>query len=203
MRFSTRAGGVAAALLLCALVAVSPTPSRARPVSDPSLPLVPALAVDLPPAAPAPMPVETVPAAPVPAPSLAARIADDADPAPSDAEEACLASAVYFESKGEPLRGQLAVAQVIVNRTRSGRFPASLCGVVKQRGQFSFVHSGHLPSVPRASAGWRKALAVARIARGDGAGPAAGNALFFHARRVSPGWHAVRVATIGNQVFYR
>jgi N-acetylmuramoyl-L-alanine amidase len=203
MRLSTRAGGFAAALLLCALAAVNPTPSRARPVSDPGLPLVPAIAVDLPPATPAPMPAETVPAAPAPAPLAAARIAGETDTAPSDAEEACLASAVYFESKGEPLRGQLAVAQVIVNRTRSGRFPASLCGVVKQHGQFSFVHGGHLPSVPHGSAGWRKAVAVARMARGDGAEPAAGNALFFHARRVSPGWHAVRVATIGNQVFYR
>jgi N-acetylmuramoyl-L-alanine amidase len=203
MRFSTRAGGVAAAFLLCALAAVNPTPSRARQVSDPNFPLVPALAIDLPPAAPAPIPVEAAPAAPVPASSLAARVAADPDSAPSDAEEACLASAVYFESKGEPLRGQLAVAQVIVNRTRSGRFPASLCGVVKQRGQFSFVHGGHLPSAPHGSAAWRKAVAVARMARGDAAEPAAGNALFFHARRVSPGWHAVRIVTIGNQVFYR
>ena len=62
-----------------------------------------------------------------------------------DAEQECLARAVYFEAKGEPLRGQLAVAQVILNRTQSGRFPSSVCGVVKQRGQFSFVRGGHFP----------------------------------------------------------
>ena len=49
-----------------------------------------------------------------------------------DAEQECLANAVYFEARGEPLRGQLAVAEVVMNRAASGRFPASLCGVVVQ-----------------------------------------------------------------------
>ena len=120
------------------------------------------------------------------------------------AEHECLASAVYFESKGEPLQGQLSVAEVVLNRARSGRFPASICGVVKQRGQFSFVRGGRLPAVRRDSAAWRKAVAVAHIARADLADGAAPKALFFHARRVAPGWsRATRVATIGNHVFYR
>ena len=55
----------------------------------------------------------------------------------------CLAAGVYFESKSEPLGGQLAVGQVIANRANShGRFPSSYCGVLFQRGQFSFVR-GH------------------------------------------------------------
>ena len=120
------------------------------------------------------------------------------------AEHECLASAVYFESKGEPLQGQLSVAEVVLNRARSGRFPASICGVVKQRGQFSFVRGGRLPAVRRDSAAWRKAVAVAHIASADLADGAAPKALFFHARRVAPGWsRATRVATIGNHVFYR
>jgi spore germination cell wall hydrolase CwlJ-like protein len=120
-----------------------------------------------------------------------------------DAEHDCLATAIYFESKGEPLHGQLAVAEVVINRAQSGRFPKSLCGVVKQPGQFSFVRGGRLPSLPRASADWKTAVAIARIARQDLADSAAEDALFFHARRVSPGWKKKRVATLGNHVFYR
>ena len=122
----------------------------------------------------------------------------------TDGEIECLAGAIYFESKGEPLQGQLSVAEVVLNRARSGRFPASICGVVKQRGQFSVVRGGRLPAVRRDSAAWRKAVAVAHIARAELAEGAAPKALFFHARRVAPGWsRATRVATIGNHVFYR
>jgi spore germination cell wall hydrolase CwlJ-like protein len=119
-------------------------------------------------------------------------------------EHECLANAVYFESKGEPLRGQLGVAEVVVNRTRSGRFPRSVCGVVKQRGQFSFVRGGRLPRVPRASAAWRKAVAIAHIALEDLADSPARRALFFHAKRVNPSWLGTRkVAAVGNHIFYR
>jgi spore germination cell wall hydrolase CwlJ-like protein len=119
-----------------------------------------------------------------------------------DAE--CLANAVYFESKSEPLAGQLTVAEVIINRSRSGRFPSSICGVVRQPSQFSFVRGGRLPSVPRQSAQWKTAVAIAQIALQDLAEGSAPRALFFHARRVSPGWRRLtRVATVGNHVFYR
>lgn len=120
-----------------------------------------------------------------------------------DAEMECLAGAVYFESKGEPLAGQLAVAEVIINRARSGRFPSSYCGVVKQRGQFSFVRGGRLPAIPRGTAAWRKAVAIAHIATKDLATGNVPRALFFHARRVSPGWKLTRVASVGNHIFYR
>jgi spore germination cell wall hydrolase CwlJ-like protein len=135
---------------------------------------------------------------------LAELVGDYATSSTESAEHECLASAVYFEAKGEPLQGQLSVAEVVLNRTRSGRFPTSICGVVKQRGQFSFVRGGRLPAVRRDSAAWRKAVAVAHIAREDLAEGSAPNALFFHARRVSPGWsRATRVAAVGNHVFYR
>jgi spore germination cell wall hydrolase CwlJ-like protein len=116
----------------------------------------------------------------------------------------CLATGIYFESKGEPLAGQLAVGQVIANRAASrGRFPPTYCGVLFQRGQFSFVHGGRLPSVPRANNQWQTAVAIAKIVDQNLKESAVGNALFFHARYVSPGWHAKRVASIGNHVFYR
>lgn len=120
-----------------------------------------------------------------------------------DAETECLAIAVYYESKGEPLSGQLAVAEVVINRARSGRFPASLCGVVKQRGQFSFVRGGRLPAVPRSSSHWKKAVAIAHIAKNDMADSEASRALFFHAKHVSPRWRLTRIAAVGNHIFYR
>jgi len=116
----------------------------------------------------------------------------------------CLATGIYFESKGEPLAGQLAVGQVIANRSQSGgRFPGTYCGVLFQRGQFSFVHGGHLPAVSHSNRQWQTAVAIAKIVDQDLQESAAGNALFFHARYVSPGWRLKRVAAIGNHVFYR
>lgn len=121
----------------------------------------------------------------------------------SSREEECLAGAVYFEAKGEPLDGQLAVAQVIMNRARSGRFPSSVCGVVFQPSQFSFVRGNRFPPIARSSHYWQQAVAIAKIASNDMWDSTAGSALYFHARRVSPGWRLSRIATIGNHVFYR
>lgn len=136
--------------------------------------------------------------------SLAGLVEAHDDTETLDAEHDCLARAVYFESKGEPLEGQLAVAEVIINRAASGRFPTTLCGVVKQRSQFSFVRGGAIPAVPRTAAAWRKAVAIATIARDDLAESRTPDAMFFHARRVAPGWRNVRrIASIGNHVFYR
>ncbi len=125
-------------------------------------------------------------------------------PDPGSRELNCLATGIYFESKGEPLAGQLAVGKVIANRTQSGgRFPGTYCGVLSQRGQFSFVRGGRLPSVSHSNRQWQTAVAIAKIVDQDLQDSAAGNALFFHARYVSPGWHLKRVASIGNHVFYR
>jgi spore germination cell wall hydrolase CwlJ-like protein len=115
----------------------------------------------------------------------------------------CLAGAIYFESKGEPLGGQLAVGRVIVNRAKSGRFPKTYCGVVYQPSQFSFVRGGQMPAINTGSAAWREARAIAQIADdGSWDSPAKG-ALFFHSRRVSPGWRLTRIAQVENHVFYR
>ena len=115
----------------------------------------------------------------------------------------CLATGIYFESKSEPLNGQLAVGHVIANRAKSGRYPSTYCGVLFQRGQFSFVRGKSLPSTPRSGKQWKTAVAIAKIVdQGLKASPV-GKALSFHARRVSPGWRLKRVASIGNHVFYR
>jgi spore germination cell wall hydrolase CwlJ-like protein len=120
-----------------------------------------------------------------------------------DSEHECLAGAVYFESKGEPLQGQLAVAEVILNRAKSGKFPTTICGVVKQKSQFSFIRGGRFPPIARGSEAWRKAVAIAHIAKKNLAEGGIGKAMFFHARYVSPRWRLTRVTSIGNHIFYR
>lgn len=135
--------------------------------------------------------------------TLAQAVASQAMPGSIDRDLHCLAGTIYFESKGEPLAGQLAVAQVILNRVRSGRFGKTLCSVVTQRGQFSFVRGGTMPSVGLERAAYRTAVAVAKVAIDDLWESPVPNALFFHARRVSPGWRLKRVASVGNHVFYR
>ncbi|MCR5870433.1 cell wall hydrolase [Sphingomonas sp. J344] len=134
--------------------------------------------------------------------TLAAAVAAQ-DAVADDAELNCLAIGVYYESKGEPLEGQLAVAEVILNRAKSGRFPASVCGVLTQRGQFSFVRGGRLVQPPAGARAWKTALAVAQVARDDAWDSSVSNALFFHARYVSPGWRRARVGSVGNHIFYR
>ncbi|MBV9929578.1 MAG: cell wall hydrolase [Alphaproteobacteria bacterium] len=202
--------GFAAALVLAVFGTFHATPSRAWQINLPAA--IPAVVTTLP-ATPAPaVPAEREPALEQPVlpqdeasatrPTLSRMVAERGTGSAAGAEQACLATAVYFEAKGEPLKGQLGVAHVILNRTRSGRFPRSVCGVVRQPGQFSFVHGGRLPAVSH-GAQWKTALAIAAIALAGEAPAPAPKALFFHARSVSPGWHLTRVAAIGNHVFYR
>jgi spore germination cell wall hydrolase CwlJ-like protein len=146
---------------------------------------------------------EPAPAA-KPSGDLASMVAQLRGPDAGSRELECLATGIYFESKGEPLAGQLAVGRVIANRASSGgRFPSTYCGVLFQRGQFSFVHGRSLPSAPRSNRQWKTAVAIAKIVDEGLQQSSVGNALFFHARYVSPGWRLKRVASIGNHVFYR
>lgn len=138
-----------------------------------------------------------------PGATLAETVAKLRDTDPGNRELECLAGAIYFEAKSESLQGQLAVGHVIANRATSGRFPASYCGVVYQRSQFSFVRGRSMPHIPRASQDWKDAVAIARIVDQELHPSPMGKALFFHARRVSPGWKLTRVGTLGNHVFYR
>lgn len=174
-------------------------------------PIVTDTASTIPPIVFAPVPLSapaSAPAVPALVPtvraSLAQLVASHRSSAIPDRERECLAGAIYFESKGEPLSGQVAVGQVIANRAKSGRFPSSYCGVVFQRSQFSFVRGRALPPIPRASAHWKTAVAVAHIVANGLTQAVAPKSLFFHARYVSPNWKRMsRVATVGNHVFDR
>jgi N-acetylmuramoyl-L-alanine amidase len=147
---------------------------------------------------------QAVEAAPRPSGDLAAMVAELRGPEPGSRELDCLATGIYFEAKGEPLAGQLAVGQVIANRTQSGgRFPGTYCGVLFQRSQFSFVHGHSLPQVARSNSQWQTAVAIAKIVDQHLRQPVVGDALFFHARYVSPNWRMKRVASIGNHIFFR
>ncbi len=134
-------------------------------------------------------------------PTLAAAVADQSIRSDADEDLRCLAGAIYFEARGEPLSGQLAVAEVILNRTRSRRFGGSACDVVTQKGQFSFVRGGRMPEAPT-NDDWRTAMAVAKVALKDAWESDAANALYFNHRRAGHA-NGVRVASIGNHVFYR
>lgn len=125
--------------------------------------------------------------------------------APLSENMRCLAGAVYFEARGEPLAGQLAVAQVIINRTEDGRFPASYCGVVAQPQQFSFMRGSRMPQIRTQSAAWTRAVAIAEIAHQGLWESEAGDAVFFHARYVRPSWshRKTRLAQIDTHIFYR
>jgi N-acetylmuramoyl-L-alanine amidase len=211
-----------ALLMVAALTATIIAPAQAGPTAEP---LVPAASESLPkvavpdlldsqgePTLSEPQPADTQSqtdsepqqAAVKPSGDLASMVAELRGPEAGSRELECLATGIYFESKSEPLAGQLAVGQVIANRAQSGgRFPDSYCGVLFQRGQFSFVHGRTLPSVPRSNRQWQTAVAIAKIVEQGLKESSVGDALFFHARYVAPAWRAKRIASIGNHVFYR
>lgn len=122
-----------------------------------------------------------------------------------DEELNCVAVAIYHEARGEPFPGQLAVAEVIMNRARSGRYPTTLCGVVKQPWQFSFVRAGRFPAVNTASPAWSYAQSIARIAGNRLADALPEDVLWYHADYVAPSWgrRLSRVSKIGTHIFYR
>lgn len=122
-----------------------------------------------------------------------------------DREINCLAQAVYYEARGEPDRGKLAVAEVIVNRVNNRAYPKTYCGVVRQRRgnvcQFSWVCTRNAPP---AGPQWNRSQEIAQRVY-DGWKPGVvGNATYFHASRVRPSWAGVfpKVAQIGSHIFY-
>jgi len=125
-------------------------------------------------------------------------------------ERRCLTEGIYFEARGESAVGQLAVAEVILNRVTSGLYPASICGVVFQgqkskQCQFSFVCNGDMDK-PRDPVAWRKAQRLAHyVLAGKVRTSIVGPATYYHATYVNPNWaqHMVEVAKIGQHVFYR
>jgi hypothetical protein len=153
-----------------------------------------------------PLPGAPSTAAPIPGQqrSLEELVATYVAPAALDADQDCLARAVYFEARGETLEGQLAVAQVVLNRAASGRYPPDVCAVVTQKAQFSFVRRGRLPEPNRKAETWQRAMAIAQIARERLASTIPANTLWYHASYVAPVWgqRLTRTAQIGLHIFY-
>ncbi len=125
-------------------------------------------------------------------------------------ERRCLALAIYFEARGEPVRGQVAVGQVIMNRVRSPLFPETICGVVYQGQmhpgcQFSFTCDGHTDT-PRNDDQWALAQDIAKqITAGELWLPEVGYSTYYHANYVSPNWvgDMSKIDTIGRHIFYK
>jgi spore germination cell wall hydrolase CwlJ-like protein len=147
--------------------------------------------------------LDSAPAVDGPAPTLETLVAahsQDIDTIDADTE--CVAKVVHHEAANQPLAGQLAVAEVVLNRARSGRFPATPCAVANQPGQFFHTESYHVPvTSPR----WRTAVAIARVAEAGESPPVVPGALFFcaaYARRTMAHQRPL-VTQIAGQVFYR
>jgi hypothetical protein len=124
---------------------------------------------------------------------------------PLDEEATCLATAVYFEARGESPEGQLAVARVVMNRAASGKYPPTWCSTVKQHSQFSFVRNGRFPSVNTGCDAWRKAQAITRLAMSNAVPSLSSDVLWYHANYVAPSWgrRLTRAEKIGAHIFYR
>jgi spore germination cell wall hydrolase CwlJ-like protein len=122
----------------------------------------------------------------------------------------CLAEALYFEARGEGLSGQVAVAEVILNRVKSRGFPSSVCDVVTQGSgkknacQFSYTCDGKPEHVLNENA-FKRAGKIARVMIDGRPRVLTGDAVFYHNTSVRPKWtrKLVRTAVIGEHVFYR
>lgn len=133
----------------------------------------------------------------------------------ANGERECLAQAIYHEARGESATGQMAVANIIVNRARSAKFPGSLCGVVYQnadqgryRCQFTFACDGR-DDTPGERRAWLRSQELARevyaeYAQGQDIGVLPGSALYYHTTAVRPSWANTfsRVAVVDSHIFY-
>lgn len=123
----------------------------------------------------------------------------------------CMTQAIYYEAGFEPVQGQRAVAQVVLNRMRHAIFPHSVCGVVFQGAelstgcQFSFSCDGALGRGSPAAAAWRRAQDVARAALNGYVEKSVGLATHYHTDYVAPYWMTTvtKLARVGQHIFYR
>jgi spore germination cell wall hydrolase CwlJ-like protein len=121
----------------------------------------------------------------------------------------CLAKNIYFEAASEPFEGKVAVAQVTINRSESGKYPSDICNVVYQKNvvygkvicQFSwYCESG--PTV-RHSGAYKESMEVAKkVLLEDFRLSSLKNAYFYHADYVNPNWKLPRITQIGRHIFY-
>ncbi len=129
----------------------------------------------------------------------------------SEREMWCLATAIYFEARGEAYRGQVAVAQVVLNRVKDHRYPDTICGVVFQNQnrrnacQFSFACDG-IPETVTERRPWDQAEEIAaKVTNGELYLTEVGDATHYHATYVRPAWapRMTKVTQIGLHVFYK
>ena len=126
------------------------------------------------------------------------------------AQGSCLAEALYFEARGESVKGQFAVAEVIMNRVDSPSFPNTVCGVVHQGTgkkyacQFTYTCDGH-PEVISEEAAYNNAAKIAALMVRGAARPLTDGATYYHTKAVAPAWSRKfsRTAAIGVHYFYR
>ncbi len=124
--------------------------------------------------------------------------------------DVCLGQAIYFEARGEPYEGQLAVALVVRNRVLDRRFPDDICSVVFQNArqrdacQFSFACDGRSDK-PRDRSDWTRALKLARLVNTGQMRDLTENATHYHTLAVSPPWarKLSKTVKIGEHQFYR
>lgn len=122
----------------------------------------------------------------------------------------CLSEALYFEARGETVKGQFAVAEVILNRVDSDRFPGSACGVIHQgtgkkfQCQFTYTCDGQ-KEVIREKRAWDRVAKVARLALDRRVPDLTKGATHYHTTAVNPSWSRVytKTALIGQHIFYR
>ncbi|MDP2356745.1 MAG: cell wall hydrolase [Beijerinckiaceae bacterium] len=133
------------------------------------------------------------------------------NPSNGEREERCLAEAIYFEARSEPAAGQAAVAQVVLNRVRSGLYPASICGVVYQNRhrymgcQFSFACEGKSLRITEPEP-WKVAARIAKeVLDGKTFLADIGGSTHYHANYVRPRWakRLKKMDTIGSHIFYK
>ncbi|WP_435139436.1 cell wall hydrolase [Pseudopelagicola sp. nBUS_19] len=134
------------------------------------------------------------------------------DKSKRDAEWQCLSEALYFEARGESVRGQFAVAEVIANRANHGSFPENICGVVKQGTasgrkygcQFTYNCDGVKNRIHEKAA-YERVGKVARLLIDGSHKDLTNGATHYHTKAVSPAWarQFPKTATIGVHHFYR
>ena len=124
----------------------------------------------------------------------------------------CLATNIYYEAGNQPFEGKVAVAQVTINRTESGLYPADICRTIYQKNivyekvlcQFSWVCDRAVVTRPVNRANFKESEEVAKKVLLEGFRlPSLKDAMYFHGDYINPGWKREKITKIGNHIFYK
>ena len=125
---------------------------------------------------------------------------------------ACLAKNIYYEAGNQPFEGKVAVAQVTINRTESGLYPADICKTIYQKNivyekvlcQFSWVCDRSVVAGKVNMTSYKESEEVAKKVLLEGFRlPSLKEAMYFHGDYINPGWKREKIAKIGNHIFYK